>query len=121
MKNACSSSFYQRVVFSICWLKNCWFNAKLLPACWRYKPGFYFSFFFFFYVRKKIKQHRFYPLNYLLHIVLMLITSKVFLILCLLCLCGNRKYHGSFQRKSVNSSFKLVPKYILFLVKLKGE
>ena len=56
----------------------------------------------------------------------MLIISKVFTILCLLCLCGNREYPGSFQNKAVkavSSSFKLVPKwsereglFILFLL-----
>ena len=51
----------------------------------------------------------------------MLTISKVFTILCLLCLCGNREYPGSFQNKLVSSSFKWVPKYILFLAKLKGE
>ena len=51
----------------------------------------------------------------------MLTISKVFTILCLLCLCGNREYPGSFQNKSVSSSFKCVLKYILFVVKLKGE
>ena len=30
----------------------------------------------------------------------MLTISKVFTILCLLCLCGNREYPGSFQNKS---------------------
>ena len=39
----------------------------------------------------------------------MLIISKVFTILCLLCLCGNREYPGSFQNKAVSSSFKRVP------------
>ena len=33
----------------------------------------------------------------------MLIISKVFTILCLLCLCGNKEYLGSFQNKAVNS------------------
>ena len=51
----------------------------------------------------------------------MLTISKVFTILCLLCLCENRKYPGSFQNKSVSSSFKWVSKYILFLDKMKGE
>ena len=37
---------------------------------------------------------------------LMLIISKKFTIVCLLCLCGNREYPGSFQNKSVSSSFK---------------
>ena len=45
----------------------------------------------------------------------------MFTIFCLLCLCGNREYPDSFQNKSVSSSFKWVPNYILFLVKLKGE
>ena len=40
---------------------------------------------------------------------------------CLFCLYGNREYPGSFQNKLVSSSFKWVPKYILFLTKLKGE
>ena len=39
----------------------------------------------------------------------MLIISKVFTILCLLCLCGNREYPVSFQNKAVSSSFKRVP------------
>ena len=51
----------------------------------------------------------------------MLTISKVFTILCLLCLCGNREYPGSFQNKLVSSSFKWVPKYILSLAKLKRE
>ena len=51
----------------------------------------------------------------------MITISKVFTILCLLCLCGNREYPGSFQNKSVSSSFKWVLKYILFLAKLKGK
>ena len=51
----------------------------------------------------------------------MLTISKVFTILCLLCLYGNREYLGSFQTKSVSSPFKWVPKYILFLAKVKGE
>ena len=38
----------------------------------------------------------------------MLIISKVFTILCLLCLCENREYPGSLQNKAV-SSFKRVP------------
>ena len=42
-------------------------------------------------------------------------------ILCLLCLCRNNGYPDSFQNKSVGSSFKLVSKYILFLVKLEGK
>ena len=33
----------------------------------------------------------------------MLIISKVFTILCLLRLCGNREYPGSFQNKAVSS------------------
>ena len=51
----------------------------------------------------------------------MLTIRKVFTILCLLCLCGNMEYPGSFQNKSVISSFKWVPKHILCLTKLKGE
>ena len=45
----------------------------------------------------------------LLHIGLMLIISKVFTILCLFCLCGNREYRGIFQNKAVSFSFKRVP------------
>ena len=45
----------------------------------------------------------------------------MFTILCPLCLCGNREYPGSFQNKSVSSSFKWVPKYILFLANLREE
>ena len=47
--------------------------------------------------------------------------SKVFTILCLLWQCGNREHPSSFQNKSVSSSFNWVPKYILFLAKLKRE
>ena len=39
----------------------------------------------------------------------MLIIGKVFTNLCLLCLCGNRKYPGSFQNKALSSYFKRVP------------
>ena len=87
---------------------------------------------------KMSKQYRFFFLNYLSHISLVLTISKVFTILCLLCLCGNREYPCSFQNKSVSSSFKwvpivignglttksydyIVPRYILFMAKLKGE
>ena len=51
----------------------------------------------------------------------MLTITKVFTILCLLHLCWNREHPGSFQNKSVSSSFKLVSKYILVLAKLKEE
>ena len=45
-KNIFSSSSYQWVDFL--WefagrQKSCGFNTKILSACWRYKPGFYFS------------------------------------------------------------------------------
>ena len=33
----------------------------------------------------------------------MLIISKVFIILCLLCLCGSREYPGSFHNKAGGS------------------
>ena len=36
-------------------------------------------------------------------------TSQVSVFSCLLCLCGNREYPGSFQNKAVSSSFKRVP------------
>ena len=39
----------------------------------------------------------------LLHVGLILINSKVFTILCLLCLCRNREYLGNFQSKTVIS------------------
>ena len=51
----------------------------------------------------------------------MLTVSKVSTILCLLFLCEDRKYPGSFQNKLPSSSFKLVTKYVVFLAKLKGE
>ena len=51
----------------------------------------------------------------------MLTISKMFSILCLPCVYGNREYPGTFQDKSVNPPFKLVPKYTLFLAKMKGE
>ena len=51
----------------------------------------------------------------------MLTISKMFKFLStLLCQHGNREYPGSFQNKLVYSSFKWVPKNILFLAKLKG-
>ena len=34
---------------------------------------------------------------------------------------GNREHSGNFQNKSASSSFSWVPRYILFLVKLKGR
>ena len=52
---------------------------------------------------KMSKQHLNYLPNYLVHIGLMLIISKVFTILCLLCLCGNRKYPRSFKKKAASS------------------
>ena len=42
----------------------------------------------------------------------MLIISKVFTILYLLCLCGNTEYPDRFQKKAVNSSFKRVPREV---------
>ena len=51
----------------------------------------------------------------------MLTIRKVFTFFCLLCLCGEKEYPGSFQSKLVSLSFRLLPKYILFLAKLKGE
>ena len=49
----------------------------------------------------------------------MLAISKVFTIL-FYSACKNKEYPGSFKNKSVIFSFKWVPKYILFLAKLKG-
>ena len=51
----------------------------------------------------------------------MLTIRKVFTSICILYLCGNREYPASFQNKSVGSSFKWLPKHIMFLAKLKGE
>ena len=65
--------------------------SSLLPACWRYKT------------KIKISKQQIYLLKYLLYIGLMLIISNMFSILCLLCLCGNREYPGSFQNKAVSS------------------
>ena len=85
-------------------------------------PEIQLRFLFVFLAKDKNEQTtKIYDLNYLLHEGLMLNISKVFTILCLLCLCENREYPGSFQNESVSSSFKRVPKYILFLNKLKGE
>ena len=39
----------------------------------------------------------------------MITISKVFTILYLLCLCGNREYPSSFRNESISSSFKRVP------------
>ena len=85
-----------------------------MAAWWRDKSGFYF------YSLNKMET-KIYPLNYHLHIGLMLTISKVFTILYLLCLCGNRECPGSFQGKFISSTFKSVPKCILFLVKLKQK
>ena len=41
------------------------------------------------------------------HIGLMLIISKVFTILCLLYLRGNREYPGNFQNKAVSTKLFL--------------
>ena len=49
----------------------------------------------------------------------MLIISKVFITLCLLCLCGQKKHPCNFQNKSVSFPFNWVSRYILFLAKLK--
>ena len=38
-------------------------------------------------------------MNNLLHVGLILLISKVFTILCLICLCRNREYRGNFQTK----------------------
>ena len=57
----------------------------------------------FFLTKIKMSKQQIYLPNYLLHIGLMLIISKVFTILCLLCLCGNREYRGSFQNKAASS------------------
>ena len=51
----------------------------------------------------------------------MLTINKLFTIFCLLCLCSNREYHGSFQNKSVSSSFRWVPEYILLLAQTEGK
>ena len=69
-------------------LKNIF--SSLSPAYWRYKPGL-----FFFPDKKKMSN--------LLHIGLILIISKVFTILCLLCLCRNKEFSGNFQNKTVIS------------------
>ena len=61
-----------------------------------------------------------YPLNYLLHMEVMLPIIKVFIILLLLCQ-WEQETPGSFQNKSVNSPFNWVSRYILFLAKLKGK
>ena len=74
---------------------------------------------FFPYIKEKWESDIDLSSNYLLNI--MLTISKVFTILCLLWLCGNREYPGSFQNKSVSSFFKWVSTYILFMVKLKEE
>ena len=103
------AQFYQSA-----FTKELWFNTKVLPACWKYKPGFYF---FSLYKIKVSKRYRF----TLLHIALMSTISKVFTIFCQLCLCWNREYPGSFQNKSISSSFKRVSKHILWLAKLKGD
>ena len=50
-----------------------------------------------------------------------MLTISKFSHSCLLCLCGDREYRSSFQNKLVSSSFKWVPKYILFPAKLKRK
>ena len=39
----------------------------------------------------------------ILHVGLILIITKVFTILCLLCLCRNREYPGNFQNETIIS------------------
>ena len=50
---------------------------------------------FSLHMTKMSKQHRF-----------TITITKVLTILCLLCLCGNREYPGSFRNKSVSSYLK---------------
>ena len=64
--------------------------SSLLLAYWRYKPCFCFFFW-------QIKMRN------ILHVGLILIISKVFVIFNLLCLCGNREYPGNFQNETVIS------------------
>ena len=91
------------------------FEAVLTTfCCYDYRA----TLLFFPYIKEKWVSDIDLSSNYLLHI--MLTISKVFTILCLLCLCGNREYPGSFQNKSVSSFFKWVSKYILFMVKKKA-
>ena len=49
----------------------------------------------------------------------MITISKKFTILCLLCLYGNRKYAGSFQKKSVSSPSIWMSRYVLLFAKQK--
>ena len=52
----------------------------------------------------------------------MLTINKVFTFLSTLSVWEyGIPWYGSFQNKLVSFSFKCVPKYILFLAKLKGE
>ena len=92
------------------------FSAKVLTACWKYKRGFYpFSL-------RNIKMSN--NIDYLPS--KLSLTYRVIMLTILAkcshsCLCGNREYHVSFQNKLVSSSFRSVPKYILFMVELKVE
>ena len=110
MKKTCLAVHFTKGWFwSICWQKSCGFSANVLTTCLVDTQA---RFLFFFSI---------YPLNYLLHVGLMLTISKMFKFLStLLCLHGDREYPGSFQNKLVSSSFEWVPKYILFLAKLKS-
>ena len=101
---------------SICWRKSC-FQCQSITCFLEIQARFIF----FFLHKIKMSKKQIYSLNYLLHIGIMLTISEEFTILCLICLRGNREYTDSFQDKSVSFSFKWVPKYILFLAKLKGE
>ena len=65
----------------------------------------------------KAETYSLYPMNYLLHVGVMLTIIKVFIILFLLL----RIESILSQNKLVSSAFNWVSRYILFLTKLKGE
>ena len=81
-----ANSLKQLILYLHLW-KNIF--SSLSPAYWTYKPGLFFSW--------QIKMSN------LLHVGLILIISKVFTILCLLCLCRNKEFSGNFQNKTVIS------------------
>ena len=114
-KNIFSSSFYQRFFFVN------FLTEKLLLSCQNITCLLEIQArFLFFSLRKiKISKQQIYPLNYLLQIGLILTISKVFTILCLLCLCW--EHPGSLRNKSICPPFSWVSRYILFLAKVKGR
>ena len=63
-------------------------------------------------------QAKIYPLNYFLHVGVMLTIIKV-LSSYSYSACGNKEHPGNFQNESASSPFSWVSRYVLFLAKVK--